>query len=84
MLGAPLASCEAPIILFLLFAVLLLVLVLLGGVGVGRCVALPFLLLLFAVLPLFFLFCGARPYCSARTARHKGLEIITMHGKYYK
>jgi hypothetical protein len=57
-LGVPLASGEAPMLFFLMFAVLLLLLVLLGGVALKSGVAwhsLPILLLLFAVLPLFFL-----------------------------
>jgi hypothetical protein len=84
MLGASLASGEAPMFLFLLFAVLLLALILLGGVALESGVAwhCPFCS---CCLPCyFFCCCGARPWCSALTARHMGLVFITKHGKYYK
>jgi hypothetical protein len=85
MLGENLASCEAPMILFLLLAVLLLVRVLLGGVALESGVAwhCPFCSCCLPYCHCHFC-CRARPWCKARTARHTGLEIIIMHGKYYK
>jgi hypothetical protein len=60
MLRAPLALGEVPMFLLLLFAVLLFLLLPLGGMALKSGVAWqPILLLLFAVLPLTFLWWSA-------------------------
>jgi hypothetical protein len=82
-LGVPLASGEAPMLLFLMFAVLLFLLVLLGGVALKPGVAWHCSFRSYFLPCCRCSFCDwAWPWCSARTARQTALGIMTTHGNY--